>query len=156
MQDETLGDIAAGVTIEVLGFVTRGESGQTEGLGFAAGEERGTVRAGEKSDFAGERADFVYRATVAALLLVEDRGAERLDLDFVEGGTDVEAGGLGILGLDGNADFFLERADGGITLDLGGAIDRAFDAVLDEVIRHFDVLGLGDVEGQRALGLVDA
>jgi len=81
--DEPLADFAAGVAVEVLRFVARRERGQAERLGLAAREERGTVRARQQADFARERADFGGAASVAALLLVEDRGAEkRLDLTW--------------------------------------------------------------------------
>ena len=41
------------------------------------------------------------------------------------------AGGVGILRLDGHGDLVLERADGGVALDLARAINRAFDAVVE-------------------------
>ena len=65
MEDEPFGDFAAGVTVEVLGFVAGSERGQAERLGFAAREEGGAVRAREQADFAGERADFSDAAPVS-------------------------------------------------------------------------------------------
>ncbi|NBQ65669.1 MAG: ATP-dependent RNA helicase, partial [Verrucomicrobia bacterium] len=46
--------------------------------------------AGEEADFAGKVADLIGRATVAALVLVEDGGTEGLFLEVVEGLGDLE------------------------------------------------------------------
>ena len=91
VEDEALGDFAAGVAVEVLRFVAGSERGQAERLGFAArrrARSRASAGAGRLRRRAGG-----FRSTPRPslrCLLVEDRGAERLDLDLIEGGADVE------------------------------------------------------------------
>ena len=104
VQDEALAGLAAGVGVEVLGFVGGRERGEGEGLGFAAGEEGGAVGAREQADFAAERADGRRgRGRRSGLLLVEDGDAEGFLLEVVEGLADLEVGGLGELRDDGGA-----------------------------------------------------
>ncbi len=97
MQDETLGGLAAGVTVEVLGFVRRSERGQTERLGFTALEERAAVAARQKTSLSGELTNGVVVAAVATHALVEDADAESLLLQIVKRLADFELGRFGNL-----------------------------------------------------------
>ena len=94
VQDEALAGRAAGVGVEVLRLLAGGEGGDAERLGFTALEQAGAVRAGQEADFRREGANLHVTATVHALLLVQDGDAERLLLDVLEGGADLEGGGV--------------------------------------------------------------
>ena len=91
VQDEALGRLAAGVAVEVLGFVGGREGREGERLRFAALEERAAVRAREQADFGAELADLVERrGRRSGSCLSRMRDAEGLLLEVVEGLADLE------------------------------------------------------------------
>ena len=111
VQDEALRGLAAGVAVEILGFVGGRERREGDRLRFAALEERAAVRAREQADFGAELADLIEVAAVAADLFVEDADAEGFLLQVVEGLADLELAWPPEISRGSRADFVLERVD---------------------------------------------
>ena len=82
--------LAAGVGIKFLRVVAGAERGERDGLRFAAGEQRRTVRARENAHFAGDRTDLVKIAAVEALAAFEDQFADGFLLDVIKRVVDDE------------------------------------------------------------------
>src|ERR1019366_1532417 len=90
MQDEFFLVRAAGVGIKFLRVVAGAERGERDGLRFAAGEQRGTVRARQNAHFAGNRTNHIKRTTVETLAAFEDQLAHGFFLDVVKRVVDDE------------------------------------------------------------------
>src|SRR5205085_3973519 len=75
VEHEALEGLALEV-LDLLRLLWRAEGDGDEGLGLAAGEDRGAVRARERAEVDRDRADLLERTAIEALLLVEDDVAE--------------------------------------------------------------------------------
>ena len=146
MQDESLAGFAAGVAIELLGFVGRGKSGQAEGLCLAALEKGAAVASGEQPGLRAERANFIITAPIAADLLIEDTDAKGLLLKIVEGLAHLELCGLWERLENSGAHFLFECFHGLLTGDLAGGIKSRFDAVAGYAVGDFEKLVGNDKE----------
>ena len=109
MEKEALRGFAATVGVDVLRFFDRRERDERERLGFAALENRGTMRARQNADFAGDLPQILVAAAIHALLLVEHADAERFLLDVIERLGDRELVGLREFLQHRGLHFFLER-----------------------------------------------
>ena len=94
VEDEAFFVFTACVVVEMLFFVSGGEGGDGEGLGFATGENGGAVDAREGADFSVEGAKVTDGAAVCADAFFHDGDAECLFLEVFEGLLDVEVGGF--------------------------------------------------------------
>ena len=144
VQDKALGRLAAGVVVEVLRLVRRGQSGEGHGLRFTAREKGGAVGAREHAHLGLELAQVVQSAPVAALFAVEDADAEGFLLQVVEGLADGERRGFGELLLDGGFHFLAQ----GVHRLGAGDFAVGVEGRLDAVAGH----GVGDLE-ERVIDL---
>ena len=153
VQDEALRVRAAGVGVQFLRVVGGASVASATACVSPRANSAEPCARGSNADFAGERAEVVEAASVAAMLLVEDADAEDFLLHVVEGLADFEVAGFGELGLDGGFDFIAQGADGLAAVDLAGLVERAFDAAAGDFVGDFEQLILDEHEGNVALGL---
>ena len=108
----------------------RGQRGDGEHLGLAAGEEAAAVGAGQFADAAGDRPDLVGLAAVGSHVLVDDAAAHFLFHEVLEGLGDVPAGVVvGQL----RGDLRLDGVKAGVALALEGvALQHLRDAAVDQ------------------------
>ena len=121
-----------------LRFFDRRERDERERLRFAALENRGTVRARQHADFAGDRTQILITAAVHALLFVEHADAEGFLLHVIERLRDRELVGLGKFLQHRRFHFFLQRVHRFAALDFLLVVERAFDAIARDLIGHFE------------------
>ena len=84
MQNETLRNFTAAVSVDVLCFFDRRQGGESEGLRLAALENRRTVRSRQHADFAGDLPQILISAAVHAFLFFENTFAESFLLHVIE------------------------------------------------------------------------
>ena len=122
VQHEAIELIVLEEQVEALHVFLGAEGESGESLRFAAGEERGTVHAGEQADFAGDMANLVEGAAIRTAacvqnVIAEDIFAEAFDGALGEGALFVHLL-LGLFG-DGLDDFFLQGINEVVALFLG-------------------------------------
>ena len=137
MEHEALGVRATAIGIDHLGLIGGSESRDAEGLGFATGEDRAAVGAGQQADLAGEGANFVESTAIAALLAVEDRNAEGFFLQVVEGLGDFEFRSGREFFEHGFFDFLAECADGFRAVHFAAGVERGLDAITGDRVGDF-------------------
>ena len=114
MQHEALGEFGGIEHFNPLFVVLGAEGAGNERLRLAAGEERGTVGAGQKADLAVNIANFVKRAAIGTAAGLQHFVAENLFLQVIE-----NAAGFGaLLYGEGGFGFGVQRVDAGIRIDL--------------------------------------
>ena len=83
VEDEFLLAVAAGVGIKFLRVLARSERRQRHRLGFAAGKDRGAMRAGQNAYLAPDRPHHVHGPSVEPPALVQNQRAHILLLDII-------------------------------------------------------------------------
>ena len=132
------------VLLDELRIAAGTERDRGESLGFAAGEERRTVYAGQETRVAVERPDLVECPVVEALALLHHDLTQRLVLEFADDLADLGAA-LVVLGklLEEAVDHGL---DGVAALELLGRVERRGEVVPDralDLLLELGRVGLG-------------
>ena len=141
--------------VDVLLVLAGAERGHDHRLGFAAGEQRRAVGAGQHADFGDDLADGLGIAAVDALAGVENVPANDLGFEFLEHGGDAELFVFRLLAFREivRHHLFLDLADRGVAILLdrngvGGAqvlIDQAEHFLFERAL-------VDDLELARLLG----
>lgn len=108
--------------VDILLVFAGAEGGNDDRLGFAAGEQRRTVRARQETDFRHDRTDGFEVAAVDAALGVEDVPADDLRLQMLEDRADFFGcvPGFAFLGEEVRLHLRLDGVDGGVAVGLLG------------------------------------
>ncbi len=153
MQDEAFAVFAAGVVVEALFFIGRGQGGDGQRLGFAAGENRRAVDPRQSADFAVKRAQIADAAAIGTHAFVHDGNAECFLLQVFEGLFDIEVRGFRRALLDGGLDLVAQGADFLGALGFGRRVDGGFDPVTGDCVGDLQQVVLGEDRGEFALFL---
>ena len=155
VEHELFGFFAAGDGVHVLGVGFGAEGDATEGLGFAACEDGGTVGAGHDAELGGEGTNGVHVAAVNALGKVGDVFANEFDFDEVEEFDEGGGGGLGPFFGEGGEHVGLDGVDLALTIELAGDEECEAEFFAGEVAEELQFFGVGVAFGDDFFGLAE-
>ena len=146
-------------TVDPLGVAGGAQGDRADRLGFAAGEDRGTVNAGQQVDRAVDVPQVSHATAVQPCLVVEDQVADHELFEIVEGFLEVAAGCpiggfLGVLGEVLLEQFVLQGLGLFVPFGFHVALHRGLQSVeavalqctQKRVLAHTLVLGLLDAQ----------